>query len=120
VPSVRQRRQAENCLPCHPILVGCALIIPMIIQTILLDPSGTVRTEGPSNVSRPDPSGADQADAEHPTRNLTVEVRIRPRASQACMTSSVEEHMFKRQRDDGTRITDPTLVNDPDDVQPGR
>jgi hypothetical protein len=25
---------------CHPISVGCALIIPMIIQTILLDPSG--------------------------------------------------------------------------------
>jgi hypothetical protein len=48
------------------------LIIPMIIQTILLDPSGAVWTDGASNVSRLDPSGADQADAEHPTRNRKV------------------------------------------------
>jgi hypothetical protein len=38
--------------------VGCALIIHLIIQTILLDPSGAIRTDGPSNVSRLDPSGA--------------------------------------------------------------
>jgi hypothetical protein len=38
--------------------VGCVLIIPMIIQTILLDPSGAVWTDGSSNVSRLDPSGA--------------------------------------------------------------
>jgi hypothetical protein len=53
--------------------VGCALIIPMIIQTILLDPSGAVWTDEASNVSRLDPSGADQADAENPTRNRKVE-----------------------------------------------
>ena len=46
--------------------IGCALIIPMIIQTILLDPSGAVWTDKASNVSRPDPSETDQADAEHP------------------------------------------------------
>jgi hypothetical protein len=46
--------------------VGCALIIPMIIQTILLDPSGAVWTDEAPNMSRPDPSGADQADADHP------------------------------------------------------
>jgi hypothetical protein len=45
------------------------LIIPMIIQTILLDPSGAVWTDEALNVSRPDPSGADQIDAEHPSRN---------------------------------------------------
>jgi hypothetical protein len=45
----------------------------MIIQTILLDPSGAVWTESATNVSRLDPSGADQIDAEHPTRNRKVE-----------------------------------------------
>jgi hypothetical protein len=44
------------------------LIIPMIIQTILLDPSGAVWTDEAPNVSRPDPSGAIQIDANHPTR----------------------------------------------------
>jgi hypothetical protein len=58
--------------------VGCPLIIPMIIQTILLDPTGAVWTDKASNVSSPDPSGADQADAEHPSRKRKVEVRARP------------------------------------------
>jgi len=49
------------------------LIIPMIIQTIRLDPSGAVWTDGASNVSRLDPSGAVQIDAEHPSRNRKVE-----------------------------------------------
>jgi hypothetical protein len=44
----------------------------MIIQTILLDPSRTVWTDGASNVSRLDPSGVIQIDAEHPTRNRKV------------------------------------------------
>jgi hypothetical protein len=48
------------------------MIIPMIIQTILLDPTGAVWTDEPSNVSRLDPSGADQIDAEHPSRNRKV------------------------------------------------
>ena len=38
--------------------VGCALIIHLIIQTILLDPSKAVWSDGASNVSRLDPSGA--------------------------------------------------------------
>ena len=42
VPSVRQRRQVENCLYCHPIFCRMALIIRLIIQTILLYPSGSV------------------------------------------------------------------------------
>jgi hypothetical protein len=45
------------------------LIISMIIQTIGLDPSGAVWTDGASNLSRLDPSGAIQIDAEHPSRN---------------------------------------------------
>ena len=49
------------------------LIIRLIIQTILLCPSGTVWTDEASNVSRLDPSGADQIDAEHPSRNRKVE-----------------------------------------------
>jgi hypothetical protein len=44
----------------------------MIIQTILLDPSGAVWTDEPSNVSRLDPPGAIQIDAEHPSRNRKV------------------------------------------------
>jgi hypothetical protein len=44
----------------------------MIIQTILLDPSRAVWTDEAPNVSRPDPSGAIQIDAEHPTRNRKV------------------------------------------------
>jgi hypothetical protein len=48
------------------------LIIPLIIQTILLDPSGAVWTDSASHVSRLDPSGAVQIDAEHPTRNRKI------------------------------------------------
>jgi hypothetical protein len=44
----------------------------MIIQTILLDPSGAIWTDEAPNVSRLDPSGAIQVDAEHPTRNRKV------------------------------------------------
>jgi hypothetical protein len=60
---------APGSLPWHPISVGCALIIHLIIQTILLDPSRAVWNDSASNVSSLDPSGADQVDAEHPTRN---------------------------------------------------
>jgi hypothetical protein len=35
----------------------------LIIQTIRLDPSGSVWIDEASNLSRPDPSGADQSDA---------------------------------------------------------
>jgi hypothetical protein len=38
----------------------------MIIQTILLYPSGAIWIDGASDVSRLDPSGADQVDADHP------------------------------------------------------
>jgi hypothetical protein len=44
----------------------------MIIQTSLLEPSGAVWTDDASNVSRLDPSGAVQIDAEHPSRNRKV------------------------------------------------
>jgi hypothetical protein len=50
----------------------------MIIQTILLDPSGAVWTDGASNVSRLDPSGAVQIDAEHPSRNRKVDSSSAP------------------------------------------
>ena len=40
----------HSCLPC--------LIIRLIIQTILLYPSGAIRTDEALNVSRLDPSGA--------------------------------------------------------------
>jgi hypothetical protein len=48
------------------------LIIRLFIQTIRRDRSGSVWTDGPSNVSRPDPSGADQIDAEHQATDLVL------------------------------------------------
>jgi hypothetical protein len=41
--------------------VGRPSIIGLIIQTIGLDPSGAVWTDEAANLSRPDPSEADQA-----------------------------------------------------------
>jgi len=46
------------------------LIIRLIIQTIQQDPSGSVWIDEAPNVSRPDPSGADQIDAEHQATDL--------------------------------------------------
>ncbi len=48
------------------------LIIPLIIQTFRLDPSGPVWIDSPSHLSRLDPSGADQIDAEHQATDLAV------------------------------------------------
>ena len=48
------------------------MIIHLIIQTILRDPMGAVWTDDAGNVSRLDPSGADQIDAEHPARNRKI------------------------------------------------
>jgi len=48
------------------------LIIPMIIQTILLDPTEAVWTDEAANVSRPGPSGPDQVDIEHQATDLVV------------------------------------------------
>jgi hypothetical protein len=45
---------------------------PLIIQTIRLDPSGSVWTDEALNVSRPDRSGADQIDAEHQATDLAL------------------------------------------------
>jgi hypothetical protein len=56
--------------------VGCALIIPMIIPTIRRVASGPVWIDDTSNLSRPDPSGADQIDAEHQATELAVGVLI--------------------------------------------
>jgi hypothetical protein len=70
------RAREGRCLPGIRFSVGCALIIHLIIQTILLDPSGAVWTDAASNVSSPDPSGAIPTDAEHPTRNRKVAGRL--------------------------------------------
>jgi hypothetical protein len=48
------------------------LIIRLIIQTIRRDPSGSVWIDEAPNVSRPDPSGADQIDAEHQATELVA------------------------------------------------
>jgi hypothetical protein len=64
-------------------LVGCPLIIRLIIQTILLYPSAAVWTDEASNVSRLDPSGTVQVDAEHPSRNRRSSVRSSRRVHHA-------------------------------------
>jgi hypothetical protein len=48
------------------------LIIRLIIQTILLHPSGSDQIDDASNLSSPDPSGADQIDVEHQATDLAV------------------------------------------------
>jgi hypothetical protein len=53
---------------------GQRLIIRLIIQTIRLVPSGSVWPDEAVNVSRPDPSGADQIDAEHQATDLVVRI----------------------------------------------
>jgi hypothetical protein len=42
------------------------------MQTIRRDLSGAVWTDEASNLSRPDPSGADQIDAEHRAMDLAL------------------------------------------------
>jgi len=49
------------------------MIIQMIIQTIRLDPSRPDATDSSPNLSRPDPSGSDQIDADHQSTDLAVE-----------------------------------------------
>jgi hypothetical protein len=51
---------------------SACLIIRLIIQTIRRDRSGSVQTDKALNVSRPDPSGPDQIDAEHQATDLAV------------------------------------------------
>jgi hypothetical protein len=58
----------------------------MIIQTILLDPTGAVWTDAASNVSRPDRSGAVQIDAEHQDTELAVWAVTSPAAQVQVMT----------------------------------
>jgi hypothetical protein len=56
----------------HAAFIAARLIIPLIIQTIRRDPTGSVGIDGAANVSRPDLSGADQIDAEHQATDLAV------------------------------------------------
>ena len=48
------------------------LIIRLIIQTIRRDPSRSDQMDEAPNVSRPDPSGSVQIDAEHQATDLAV------------------------------------------------
>src|SRR5215212_5868671 len=68
VPGPRRWRWSER--PRAPHLTG--LIIRLIIQTIRRDPTGSVWTDEAPNLSRPDPTGADQTDAEHQATDLAV------------------------------------------------
>jgi hypothetical protein len=52
------------------------LIIRLIIQTIRRGPTGSVQTDESSNVSRPDPSGGDQSDAQHQATDAVLTLGI--------------------------------------------
>jgi hypothetical protein len=53
-------------------LVVAGLIIRLIIQTIRRDPSGSDAIDEAPNLSSPDPTGADQIDAEHQATDLVI------------------------------------------------
>src|SRR4029450_3320971 len=89
----------------------------MIIQTIGLDPAGSVWTDSTSNVSRSDPSRADQIDANHPTRNRKVVGSNRPRAPPTSRSADDAAH----QRNELLRVADdpPVAPGQLDEVGPG-
>jgi hypothetical protein len=65
------------------------LIIRLIIQTIRRDRSGSVWIDEASDVSRPDPTGADQIDVEHQVQIWRLGVRI-PRGAHTPQVSGLE------------------------------
>jgi hypothetical protein len=73
---------SSTCLPC--------LIIHLIIQTIRRDPSGPNGIDEAPNVSRSDPSGADQVDAEHQPTDLMVAF-----SSAGCLWSGIASLPFE-------------------------
>jgi hypothetical protein len=70
--SVRQSPLVRATFVSGCALPPCRLIIPLIIQTIRLDPTRPDQIDEALDVSRPDPSGADQIDAEHQATDLAV------------------------------------------------
>jgi hypothetical protein len=54
--------------------IECAMVIPMVIQSTRVLPSRPDQIDAAPNVSRQDPSGADQSDAEHLARNRKAAV----------------------------------------------
>jgi hypothetical protein len=57
---------------CHPFRCRQACDHPSMIQAIRWDRSRSVWIDDPPNMSRPDPSGADQSDLEHLPTDLVV------------------------------------------------
>jgi hypothetical protein len=74
--------QIQNLVPWADVAPRMArqrprrLIIPLILQTIRRDPSGSDQIDEACNLSRPDPSGPDQIDVEHQATDLAVGVQI--------------------------------------------
>jgi hypothetical protein len=66
------RQLLGSCRWCCSSELAALLDHPLIIQTIRRDLSGSVGIDEAPNLSRADPSGADQIDAEHQATNLAV------------------------------------------------
>jgi hypothetical protein len=73
------------------------LIIYLIIQTIRQAPSRPDAIDEVPDVSRPDPSGTDQFDAEHQATDLAVGVRI-PRGAPNTQVSGYQAREAQRSR----------------------
>jgi hypothetical protein len=54
------------------VLDDSGMVIPMVIQTIQLDPPEPNWADDTSHLTSLDPTGADQLDAEHPPTDLAV------------------------------------------------
>jgi hypothetical protein len=83
------RHQMEYLVPAPPAVT--VVWVTEDSQTILLYPSGAVWTDEAPNLSSPDPSGADQTDAEHQATDLAVAAveSLRHPASALCCVPGI-------------------------------
>ena len=69
---LRNRRSESGRGVAGPLTEPALVDHLLIIQTIRRDTSGSVQIDDPSNLTRPDRSGADQIDAQHQATDLAV------------------------------------------------
>ena len=111
----------QLCVPEGAPAIRCSVGCALIIQTIGLDPSGAVWTDEASNLSRPDPSGAVQVDAEHLARNRKV-VGSNPTSGSNCRKGPLRLHLEWREERLAVAVHDGLprllrLAGDPGDLE---